>query len=199
MLAIESDVAELEDDGDDFLEMDSFSETEKPVANRCCELLLLAMESIKASDAVMIKVNALSLCHNVIAQISEIDPILLADITPSASADTISTRVQTAAADIHRHIVSVSDCCTNLGCSLYPPLDIDELSAQHKAVITAVSELMRLDQEWEHAIDNAGREYLRSVILKLQQQNDVPLTIEEQYRNKYNWKNCIRRRSCYSL
>ena len=65
MLVVDSDVAELEDEGDDLLDMDSFNEAEKPAAKRCCDLLLLAMESIKASDAVMIKVNALLLRHNI--------------------------------------------------------------------------------------------------------------------------------------
>ena len=73
----------------------------------------------------------------------------------------------------------MSECCTNLGCSLYPPLDLEELSIQHNSVVAAISELLRLGQEWEHALDDAGRDSLRSVTLKLQQQSDIPLTIEE--------------------
>lgn len=61
LLSVDADVAEFEDDGDDLLEMDSYSESEKPAAKRCCDLLLLAMDAIKASDAVMIKVNDPSL------------------------------------------------------------------------------------------------------------------------------------------
>lgn len=75
--------------------------------------------------------------------------------------------------------MSVSECCTNLGCSLYPPLDLEELSDQHKCVVVAVTELMRFGQAWQHAIDDAGREALHSVSVQLQQQSNIPLTIEE--------------------